>query len=262
MTDETHPSYPNPTIVEALCEIGFEAQPSRLAGDFVRVWPQFSDDFSSLEVHTDVLTAPRGPLVAALIPEVRTRFSARRTRRPVTVQFLPGAFAVSTLAPYLGWETFRGDIESGWTAVQLEWGLPRVNHVLVRYINQVSLPAGVVSAEGWLKPGPFLAQAEAVGSFQSQVQTGTGTADLTLVMVQHQPGIQVGGGLLTVDIERSLRGDFAADPAAVLGQIEALHKDIWQVFAGLKGPRWDAVLEGRPQEEIAQQEVVQEGTSE
>ncbi len=255
MTDETHPSYPNPTIAEAQCEIGFESQPSRLAVDFVRVWRHFENDFSSLEVHTDIFAPVPGRVMEPGLPPVRTRFSARRTSRPVVVQFLPGTFAVGTQAPYRGWETFRRDIEAGWSAVQPAWELPRVNHLLVRYINRIALPAGVVSTAEWLTPGPFATLAAAAGSFQSQVQTGTGTPDVTTVWVECQFGTGVEGGLLTVDIERSLRGDFAADPAAVLVELDALHNDVWRVFAALKGPLWDDVLEGK--EEVR----VEEGTT-
>jgi len=246
VTDNTRPSYPNPTVVEALCEIGFEAEAPRFATDFIRVWPHFQEAFPNLEVHTDLLTSAAGGVVAPGPPLFRTRFSARRESRPVVVQFAPGVFAVSTLAPYLGWVTFRKDIEEGWQAVQSEWSLLRVNRIVVRYINRVPLPSGS-AAEGWLQKGDYVARAlvEGGGQFHSRVQTGTGTPELTTVSAWHQAGTDPAEAALVVDMERSLEGEFAADLEALLGQIDALHDDVWRVFTGLKGPRWDDVLEGK-----------------
>ncbi len=241
-----HPSYPNPTVREALCEIQFPAAAATFGADFLHLWPCFEEAFPSLEVHADVVppVTPPMPGGAAIISgalPTRPRFLARRTSRPLVVQFMSGALTVNTLQPYLGWETFQRDIAEAWEKLQGVLLPQEATKITLRYINDVSMPSDQAWGAGWLAAwGPVPQSiANAVPPFHSLVQLGAGTPDMTGVIIT----CPAADGVLTVDFERTVQGPFAA--GAVLDQVEALHEDVWELFAGLKGPRWNDVLEGK-----------------
>ena len=118
MTDQTHPSYPNPTIQEALCEIRFPVSALPFASQFGLIWDRLRVRFPHLETFVDVLP-PAAPNLAISGPvPTQQRFIMRHASRQFLLQFVPGAFTLNTLTPYLGWATMREDIAATWQTVQ------------------------------------------------------------------------------------------------------------------------------------------------
>ena len=246
LTDNTHPSYPSPTIQEALCEIRFPADPLQFPSQFAPIWDRLREEFAQLETHVDVFfpSATNAILSGPLLSQ--PRFLLRHAHRSFLLQFTPGAFTLNTLAPYLGWQTMREDIGAAWQSVQEVLATPTVTNITVRYINHVPLPPD--DPQGWLVGGDYVPQAvvSAMPPFQSRIQTGTGTGNTTTLAIGHAGTPHGADFAMVVDIERSSSGDFLAEPARVMDQADALHEDIWDLFKAVKGPRWNNVLEGKP----------------
>lgn len=246
LIDNTHPSYPSPTIQEALCEVRFPADTSQFASQFALVWDRLRGEFAQLETHMDVFlpSTTNGILSGPLLSQ--PRFLLRHARRSFLLQFSPGAFTLNTLAPYLGWQTMREDIAAAWQNVQEVLATPTVANITVRYINHVPLSPG--DPEGWLVAGDYVPSSvvSAVPPFQSRVQTGTGTGDTKTLAIGHAGTPGAADFAMVVDIERISSGNFAADAAQVMDRADALHEDIWDLFEAVKGPRWNDVLEGKP----------------
>lgn len=139
----------------------------------------------------------------------------------------------------------RADIEEAWQNVQEALRPLSVATITVRYINHV--PLTVTDTQEWLRPSDYLPPAilHATPPFQSRVQTGTGTGNTTTLSIGHfgLPGAAPLG--MIVDLERSLTGEFPTDTSDVIDRVEALHSDIWDMFAAIKGPRWSDILEGK-----------------
>ena len=245
MTDNTHPSYPSPTIQEALCEIRFPADPLQFPSQFAPVWDRLRGEFAQLETHMDVFLPSATNVIFSGPVVSQPRFLMRHAHRPFLLQFSPGAFTLNTLAPYLGWETMREDIAAAWRSVQEVLATPTVTSITVRYINHVPMPPD--DPQGWLVAGHYVPTAvvNAVPPFQSRVQTGTGTGNTTTLAIGHAGIPTEADFAMVVDIERSSSGTFAADTAQVMEQADGLHTDVWEMFKAVKGHRWDDRLEGR-----------------
>lgn len=246
MTDNAHPSYPNPTIQEALCEIQFPSDASQFGSDFALVWQRLQSNFPKMETHVDVMLPVENGFLQGSLPS-RPRFLLRHANRQVLVQITPGSFTLNTLPPYLGWQTMREDIMETWRGVQEVLAVLEVSRITLRYIDRVPQPPHLIETAGWLRGGRYVpsAVAEAVPPFQSRVQTGAGLGDTTTLTISHQnaPGPDAA---MIVDFERVITGAFSSAPAEVLDQVDMLHENIWELFADVKGPLWNDALEGKP----------------
>lgn len=249
MIEQTHPSYPNPTIQEVLCELRFPVGVSPFASQFGLIWDRLRGQFPDLETFVDVLPPP-APIFAASGPlPTQQRFVMRHGARQFLLQFVPGAFTLNTLPPYLGWATMYEDIQAAWQAVQEILVPQQIDSVTLRYLNRVPLPQPFGAAYQWLVAGDYVPSAvvNAVPPFQSRVQTGTGTGNVTTLTLA--PPILPSGTEfdMIVDIERTVTGIFSPEVMHIMEQIDALHKDVWALFSSVKGPQWNDILEGKPQ---------------
>jgi uncharacterized protein (TIGR04255 family) len=246
VTDNTHPSYPSPTIQEVLCEIRFPVGSVPFPTQFGQVWDRLRTEFPHLEAYADVLPPPILNMITSGQLPTQPRFVLRHASRQILVQFTPGAFTLNTLAPYLGWETMRDDIEMAWRQVQEVLAVPSVSNITVRYINRVPLSPPFEPAQGWLEAGDYVPAAviNATPPFQSRIQTGIGIGNSTTLAIGHQ-SLDGNDLAMIVDLERTLAGAFSSDAAEVIRQADALHTDIWNLFKGIKGPRWNDILEGK-----------------
>jgi len=248
VTENTHPSYPSPTIQEALCEIRFPADPAQFSTQFGQVWDRLRGEYPNLTTQVDVLPPSAPNIITSGPVPTQPRFILRHARRQILLQFVPGAFTFNTLPPYLGWLTMRDDIETAWKSIQEVLALTQVTTVTVRYINRVLLPSKLEDTRGWFEASDYLPTAviHSPPPFQSRVQTGTGTQNMTTLTIgpPNVPGEPE--TVMLVDMERNLIGDFSAESAQIMPQADALHSDIWDIFKAIKGPRWNDVLEGKP----------------
>ena len=247
MTDKIHSSYPSPTIQEALCEIHFPADLSSFASDFARIWDRLRVEFPRLETYVDLLPPPVTGMIYSGPLQSHPRFILHHASRKILLQFSPGLFALNTLPPYLGWQTLEEDLRTAWQSVEEVLAVSQVTQITMRYINRVPLTLPWEESHGWLIAGDYIpaAVAQAVPPFQSRVQIGTGTESITTLSIGHQ---NVPGELdqsMIVDLERVISGDLSAVTIEVTRQADALHTDIWDIFAAIKGPRWNATLEGK-----------------
>lgn len=245
MTDNTHPSYPNPTIQEALCEIQFVSNASQFGSDFARVWQRIQPVFPALETYVDVLLPVENGVLQGSLP-CRPRFLLRHANRQVLVQLSPGSFTLNTLSPYLGWQTMREDILEAWSGVQEALTLSEVNRISLRYIDRVPQPPHLIGLGRWLNAGDYVPQTVAIATppFQSRVQTGAATGGTMTLTISHQnaPGPDAA---MIADFERVIAEVHPSSPAKIVERLDALHEDIWQLFADVKGLLWNDALEGR-----------------
>lgn len=175
------------------------------------------------------------------------RFILHHASRKILLQFVPGSFALNTLPPYLGWQTMEEDLQAAWQVVQEILGVTQVTHIGVRYINCVPLTLPWAENRGLLEAGDYIsaAVAQTVPPFQSRVQTGTGTDNVTTLSVGHDNMAGEPNPIMIVDLERVIGGELSAVAVEVIRQVDALHTDIWDIFAAIKGPLWNNILEGK-----------------
>src|SRR5205807_2020702 len=95
-----HPTYPNPTVTEAICDIRFRLPSSRewkpsFAGDLFK---RIQNEFPDLEVIS---------LETGLGERPIARF--KHKTRSLFLQFYQNSLTINTLPPYQGWQTMRHD---------------------------------------------------------------------------------------------------------------------------------------------------------
>lgn len=246
MTDNTHPSYPNPTIQEALCEIRYPADPLQFPAQFAQTWDTLRGEFFLEQTHIDILPPSSANIIVSGSVPTQPRFVLRHAHRAFVLQFTPGAFTLNTLPPYLGWQTMRDDIQAAWQKVQGVLAVPQITQITLRYLNRVLLVPN--AAQGWITAGDYVPAAlvKTTPPFHSRVQTGTGTNNIKTLSIGQQdlPGSEE--QMMLVDIERNLIGSFAPETTKIMEHADALHSDIWDMFKSIKGPRWNDILEGKP----------------
>jgi uncharacterized protein (TIGR04255 family) len=114
-----HPSYSNPTIQEALCEIHFASEPdaSWSPNKPAPLIDGLRDSYQEFETITEVayqiVMSPDGGLMPTpLQPRLKLKFSQRD--QPFLLHFLQGQFVINVLRPYPGWAALRSELLRVW----------------------------------------------------------------------------------------------------------------------------------------------------
>lgn len=226
----------------------FPVSVSPFASQFGLIWDRLRTQFPDLETYVDVLPPPAPNFAISGPLPTQQRFVMRHKTRQFLLQFVPGAFTLNTLAPYLGWATMYEDIQAAWQTVQEILVPQQVDSLTLRYLNRVPLPQPLGAAHRWLIAGDYLPPAvvNSVPPFQSRVQTGTGTENVTTLTVAQPILSDDTNFAMIVDIERTITGSFSAETPQIMERVDALHTDVWELFKAVKGPQWNDILGGKP----------------
>lgn len=152
-----HPSYPNPTIREALCEVRFEREGgwapdlfSRFAEAVRAEYPVF-EPVVTLGVQVDV--AP-GSVGQTLLPPGQLVRFRRSAGGNLMLQLGNGVFSANVLPRYPDWEGMRQFVLAGGNKVFAVVAPARITRVGLRYINLIPVEPGR-RASTWLQAGDF-----------------------------------------------------------------------------------------------------------
>lgn len=136
-----HPTYPNPTITETVCDIHFqlpqgnEWKPS-LPGELFK---HIQDDYPEMEPVLEMgLQFDFGPVGtgAKILPQSqKVRFKHRT--RPLILQLAENSFSVSTLPPYQGWSIMLYDVLTIWHRAVQVLNPAVITRLGLRYINRI-----------------------------------------------------------------------------------------------------------------------------
>lgn len=244
MTDP-HPSFPNPVIAEALCELHVrgddrgDAWPTDLVVDFHRI---LQPDYARLEPLSDldleVSSTEPGRNRRILAP--RTRFRFHHAEQPFAVHLAPGIVSVNALAPYPGWASFRREILATWARAVEVIHPSSVVRIGLRYINRIPNTSVEDTPSAWLRPTGFL-PSEALlhaSGYSVRAEVSTDAANGTIVSLQHQPpDATVISGAILPDIDRIVEKEISTDPPKIGTEVDSLHEDVWRVFTDAKTDR-------------------------
>ena len=117
-----YPTYPNPTITEAVCDIHFRLpetnkwKPSLPGELFKHIQNDYPEMEPVLEMGLQLEVGPGGTSTKILPPPQKVRFKHRTS--PLILQLAENAFSMSTLSPYQGWEVMRDDTLAAWRQVE------------------------------------------------------------------------------------------------------------------------------------------------
>lgn len=234
-----HPSYPNPTIVEALCEVHWQFQPGRewkssLPGELFK---HIQDEYPEME------PVPDGP---------RQRTCFRHGRRQQVLQFGENALTLNVFRPYPGWAAMRAEVLHAWERTRPLLMPAAITRIGVRYVNRIDRRTPHDGPGDWLVPGDYIPPGvlrALPGSFlRSEAHLDPHNRIILTVgttRVERDEDL----GAIIFDIDRFAEGrgaEGALGGAPFEAALDRLHEHVWETFCAVKSERLERLLRSRP----------------
>lgn len=247
-----HPSYSNPTIVEAVCEMHFRLPPEKpwkasLPGEFFK---RIQDEYPEMEPLQEMgLEFEFGPLGLGqkfLPPRPRMRF--KHASRPLLVQLAENVLTVNVLAPYPGWNTVSRDVLDVWRRAREVLEPLTITQVGLRYINRIERRSANDHPGNWFRANDYIAPGVLCSTtgFLSRVEVHLDAENRIIVTLGDPPAATAGGyGAIIFDIDRILERELLPERDALSSEMNRLHEDVWHVFTSAKGDKLERLLKGR-----------------
>ena len=252
MAGRSHPTYPNPTVVEAVCEIHFGRSPDKpwkpsLPGELFKV---VQDDYPEIEpvveVGVQLEFGPSGVGQHMLPPRQRVRLKHRE--RPILLQIGEDVLTVNFLRPYPGWDEVKNTVLSTWRRAAPVLGASAISRIGLRYINRIPL-AGGESIAKWLTATRLVPEAivSSKAGFFSRVEAGLGPGDRVVATIGEEPGAEGGGpAAIIFDIDRITERELAPSDGPLAMEIDRLHQEVWDAFAAAMTQDLEDLLSRNP----------------
>lgn len=255
MTREVHhPSYPNPTIAEALCEIHFRLAPEKpwkpsLVGEFFKaIQAEFPEMEPVQELGLQVEVGAGGVSQRVLPPRSRIRFKHRE--RPLLLQLIEGTLTVNLLPKYPGWERMRQDIVDAWKKAMETLNAQAIRRIGLRYINRIVRQSESERPSDWLEPTDFIPAGllRSAHGFLARNEVQLDRENRIIVTLGDQPPDgDAPSGAIVFDIDRIVERDLPTSEEAVFRETDSLHEHVWQEFSKAQGEKLRAFLNQRQQ---------------
>ena len=154
--------------------------------------------------------------------------------RKMLVQIGPRLLTVNALKPYPHWEGFKPRIEMAWKSLQASVEVLGLEHMGLRYINHIELPAHGGELAKYFEFYPFVGQRlpQQMVSFLAGVEFSyADDRDRCRVQLTPIPG-SGGKSLFMLDIDYFLARPGAVEVVDALAWVEEAHNRVEEVFEG------------------------------
>ena len=246
-----HPSYPNPTIAEALCEVHFELRegaewkPS-LPGEFFK---RIQDDYPEMEPIQELgvrLEAGPSGLAQQFLPP-RSRFRYKHKDEPVLIQLAEKTVTLNILPRYPGWEVMVDRMADIWRRTSEVLAPARVNRIGLRYINRVPRHSVDQKPSEWFKTTDYIAPAalRSAAGLLSRVEARLDAENRVIVTLGDQGATpSEPSGAFILDIDRIVEKHLSVEVKEITAEAARLHEDVWDIFASAKTEKLEHLLQG------------------
>lgn len=241
---QPHPSYPHPTIIEALCEMHFTLVnnapwKASLVGE---LYKHVHDEFPTMEPGMDIGlqldVGPGGIGQSVLPPRPRMRF--RHKDRPILLQVAPLLFTVNVLPVYPGWDAMKRDVASAWRRARDAMAPAAVTRIGLRYINRIEPLTEDEAPSSWFKASDFVPEGvlRSRGAFLTRVESQIDDQNRVIVTFGEScPSAENTQRGIVLDIDRIAEGMFSTDEDRLLFEMDRLHEEVWKIFEASQTPR-------------------------
>lgn len=245
-----HPSYPNPVIAEAICEVRFELRegaewkPS-LPGEFFK---QIQDDYPEMEPIQEVgVRFEAGPsgLAQQFLPP-RPRFRYKHKDEPVLVQLAEKTITLNVLPRYPGWEVMVDRMANIWRRASKVFAPARVSRIGLRYINRVPRQSEDQRPSEWFKTTDYIAPAvlRSEAGMLSRVEARLDAENRVIVTLGDQAASPAeASGAFILDIDRIVEKELSVEVKEITEEADRLHEDVWDIFASAKTEKLEQLLQ-------------------
>ena len=246
-----HPTYPNPTLVEALCEVHLRLGPERpwrptTASElYKRIQDRYPTFEPINELGVQISFGSQGVIPQVAAPRTRMKFTHRD--RPVLLQLSEQVLTLNVLKPYPGWAVMREELLKIWPPVLQVLEPIAVRRIGLRYINRIEKTSNDEKAGAWLKSTDYIPRSIllSVSGSALRVECRVNSEDhVILTLVDQPPQRSEDRGTLIFDIDRIRESEMEPTEASILDVIEQLHNDVWKIFAKAKTRRLEQLLAG------------------
>ena len=246
-----HPSYPNPTIVEAVSEIHFSLapglswSPSTPGALWREIATEYPDVDPIVESGVEVRVKPDGSLDHVITERKRYRFT--HTSKSKLVQLSENVFSLNHLKPYPGWPTVKDELIRVWrqfTKIVEPSGVTRIG---LRYVNAIQRDGQDELASRWLQETPFLPRQplQSLPPFSSRVEARLEKTNRAIVsMGIGKKDVQFGYIVFDIDCIREENIDATAE--SISDAAEDLHEHAWAIFRAAKTDDLERMLKQTP----------------
>lgn len=246
-----HPSYPNPTIAEALCEVHFELQEgaewkASLPGEFFkRIQDEYPEMEPIQEMGVQFEAKPSG-LAQRILP-ARSRFRYKHKDKPILIQLAEKIITLNVLPRYPGWEVMVDRIADTWLQTSELLAPGRVNRIGLRYINRVPRESRDQRASEWFKTTDYIAPAvlRSGAGLLSRVEARLDPENRAIVTLGDQGASPSDtSGAFILDIDRIVEKDLPVAVEGITAEATRLHEHVWNIFASAKTEKLERLLQG------------------
>lgn len=242
----SHPTFVNPTIQEAICELHFRLSgDQRWKPDYPAIYFQaIQGEFPNFEpvAHTAMqMRIGVDGIEQSLTSQVRTRY--RHGMRSMLLQLSDNLLVINELRPYVGWRQMQADVLAAWHALRSTIPVASIERIGLRYINRVLRSEPEESPSLWLRPGPFVPAAVLSFSttFSSRVAASLNASSRAIVQVST---IDEDPLIFMFDIDCILEREIDLEEQALVAALDELHSAVWDIFDNARTDHFTTYLQG------------------
>jgi uncharacterized protein (TIGR04255 family) len=247
----THPSYPNPTIVEVVCEIHFALPPGTSWSPATpgALWREIAAEYPDLEPIVEsgieLRVQPDGALSQVITEKKRWRFA--RSPKTRLVQLAEDIISVNYLKPYPGWPEAKEELIRVWQHFAKVANPHSLSRIGLRYINAIRRDAIDELPSRWLKETPFLPRQPlySIPPLSSRVEAIIGRNNRAIVsmgIIKRDAPL----GHLVFDIDCIREASMEPAVTTISTTVEDLHEGVWNIFQSAKTAELDHLLNMAP----------------
>ena len=250
LNETPHPRFPNPTIAQATCEIGFNRN-LQVKLSSAELYKLVAADFPEIQAVGGMafqIVIESGPLPAQVpppgVPAPTFRFATSAGDR--FVQISDSGFVYQTTAAYPGWDSVKASILDLWAKMLPVIKPDSVTKVGLRYINRIVKDEQHPHIQDWLSASEYIPPVllKSRRHFLQRVEVSRNN-DLLLITVAHQELAETPRGAIIFDIDRICSDEIAVDQKVIGDVLERLHEEVWDVFWTSKTPALEQRLNAR-----------------
>lgn len=235
-----NPTYPNPTIREAVCEIHFRLSPGEkwkasIPGElFKHIQVEFPvfEPVSQMGIQLEVGPGGFGQRV---IPG-RHRIRYKHRTRNLLIQLAENIITVNELAKYPGWKRMRNDVLDAWKKLTKIVKVISIERIGLRYINHILKTSGEEKAGDWLSKNDYIAKSvlDSLPGFFSRIEIRKSEHHRRIVTIgELQESPEMKNGAIILDIDCIMEKEIKADNEIIFKEIDMLHDDAWEIFSSM-----------------------------
>jgi len=246
-----HPRFPNPTIAQATCEIGFnrDLQAKLSSAELYKLVVADFPEIQAVGGMAFQIVVGSGPQLAQMpppgVPAPTFRFATAAGDQ--FIQISDTSFVYQSTAAYPGWDAVKAAILDLWVRMLPVVKPDGVTKVGLRYINRIARDKQHPYIGDWLSASAYIPPLLLASRrhFLSRVEASPGDNDLLLITVADQELADTPHGAVIFDIDRICSDAIAADPNVVGEVLERLHQEVWDVFWTSRTPALEQRLNAK-----------------